>query len=291
DWASISNYTFTNIAPALENYVLRSADKNHAAGWALNKQYNWQYLHDNGSAPSPVSGASIIIPGLTNGNYSVKLYSCSTGAITSTVNATVTNGTLSVALPSVGWDVAFTAENQSVLPVIISKFYGEQQSNQNILHIEIAQSENVKNVLLERSSDGIHFVILSNVSAKWAVINGDHVYTDVQPLTGNNFYRLNVIDNDGKESVSNIVLLINNKSSNINFYPNPFKSYVMMKADDGKYSIIITDVKGRNLFNNSVNASGSDIKILLPDIAQGIYYISVKDENGNIIQKEKIVKQ
>jgi hypothetical protein len=291
DWTTISNYTFTNIAPALESFVLKSADNNHAAGWLLNKKYNWQYLHDNGSAPSPVTGAGIVLPGMNNGNYTINIYNCSTGLVTSTVNSVVANGTLTIALPSVAWDLAFTAENESALPVIISKFYGEQQNGQNILHIGIAQSENIKSVLLERSSDGIHFTILSNVGAKWAAINGEHIYTDAEPLKGNNYYRLNVIDNDGKESGSNIVLLVNNKSTNINFYPNPFKNYVTMRADAGKYFISITDTKGRNVFNNSVDASGSGIKIPLQNIAQGIYYISVKDENENVVQKEKIVKQ
>ena len=58
--------------------------------------------------------------------------------------------TLSFAVPSAAWDVAFTAKNQSVLAVTLSKFYGEQQNNQNILHIEIAQSENVKSVLAKK---------------------------------------------------------------------------------------------------------------------------------------------
>ncbi len=291
DWAQISNYTFTNIAPALENFVLRSADNNHAAGWLLNKKYNWQYLHDNGSTPSPVTGSSVVIPGLANGNYTINLYSCSTGLITNTINSTVTTGTLTISLPSVAWDAAFTAENQSVLPVIISKFSGEQQNRQNILHIEIAQSENIKSILLERSSDGIHFTVLSNISAKWPAINGAHIYTDAAPLKGNNFYRLNIIDNDGKQSVSNTVLLVNNKLININFYPNPFKDYVTMNADEGKYLIRITDNKGKNILSNIINADGSDVKLLLPNLAHGIYYISVADENGQIIQKDKVVKQ
>ncbi|MEP6465918.1 MAG: DUF5060 domain-containing protein [Parafilimonas sp.] len=290
DWAQISNYTFTNIAPPLEDYVLQSADKNYAAGWALNKQYNWQYLNNNGGiAPAPVTGTSIVIPGLNNGTYTVDLYSCSTGLVTSTLNATVTSGMLTIPLASVAWDVAFTATNQAVLALDVSKFYGEQQANQNILHIDIAQSQNVKTVALERSSDGIHFAVLNNVSAKWSSINGTHIYTDVQPLQGNNFYRLSVTDNDGKQTISNVVLL-NNKNIKIGFYPNPFKDYVMMRADAGKYFVMIIDNKGRNIFNNVINASGDDIKISLPNITTGVYYIAVKDENGNIIQKEKIVK-
>jgi hypothetical protein len=291
DWAQISNYTFTNIAPALENFVLKSADNNYAAGWLLNKKYNWQYIHDSSTTPPPVTGSSVVITGMHNGNYTINLYSCSTGLVTSTFNATVTNGTLTIPLPSVAWDVAFTATNQSVLAVSIAKFYGEEKSNENILHIEIAQSENVKSVMLERSSDGINFTVLSNVSANWISINGKHIYTDAQPLQGNNFYRLNVIDNDGTQTTSNIVLLTNNKTININFYPNPFKNYIMMHIDAGKYFIVITDTKGKNIITNTINSNGNDLKISLPGLAQGIYYVAVKDVNGNIIQKEKIVKQ
>ncbi len=291
DWTTISNYTFTNIAPPLENFVLKSADNNRVAGWVLNKKYNWQYLHDSSKTPLPVTGSSIVITGVTNGNYTINLYSCSTGLVISTFNSTVTAGKLTIALPSVAWDIAFTAENAAALPIIISKFYGEQQNNQNILHINIVQSENVQSVVLERSGDGINFSMLSNVSAKWPSINGEHVYTDVQPLKGNNFYRLNVTDNDGKLSTSNIVLLVNNNLINIQFYPNPFKNYVMMKADEGKYFISITDNKGSNVLNTSINAGGMDAKISLLNLAQGVYYISVKDENGNTIQKQKIIKQ
>ena len=114
DWAEISNYTFTNAAPSLESFVLKSSDNNSAAGWLLNKKYNWQYLSNNGKAPSPITGADISISNMANGNYTINFYSCSTGEVTSTVKATARNGTLSFKIPSVAWDVAFTAENQSV---------------------------------------------------------------------------------------------------------------------------------------------------------------------------------
>ncbi len=290
DWFNVSSYVFTNIGSPTSSYAIKSADKNKAAGWLLNTQYNWQYIKNNGAAPPVISGAKLALPGMNNGQYTIDFYSCSTGLVTSTMSAAVTNDTLSVALPSVAWDVAFTVKNESVLAVDIAKFYGDQQNNQNILHIEIAQSENVKSVMLERSSDGIHFTTLTNLRTNWKAINGAHVYADAEPLKGNNFYRLNVIDNDGKQTVSNIVLLVNNKFINISFYPNPFKNYVMLKVTAGKYLVTIADTKGKNIFSNTFNASGADIKLSLPNLAHGVYYVSVKDENGNIA-KEKLVKE
>ena len=218
DWISVSNYTFTKIAPALESFVLRSSAKNKIAGWLLNKNYNWQFLHDKGKKPPSVTGASVLIPNIKNGTYTVNFYSCSTGKITNTANVAVNDGTLTIMLPSIKWDIAFT---------------GEQQGNEDILHAEIANNENVKSVLLERSSDGIHFTVLSNLSSSWSSINGAHVYTDAQPLKGNNFYRLNIADNDEEHSVSNVLLLVNGKAPGVYFYPNPFKNYVMLRAKSG----------------------------------------------------------
>ena len=122
---------------------------------------------------------------------------------------------------------------------------------------------------MQRSSDGVHFNTLSNLSTEWTTINGAHVYPDAQPLKGNNFYRLNIINNDGKQSVSNTVLLVNNLVINISLYPNPFKNYVMLKADAGKYSISISDAKGKNIYSNKLNTNGDDVKILLPGFSQG----------------------
>ena len=291
DWFNVNSYVFTNIGSPTSSYVIKSADSNKIAGWVLNTNYNWKYIKDNGAVPAAVSGAVLTFPGVQNGTYTIVFYSCSTGLQTGTASASVTNDTLSFTLPDLAWDAAFTATSQAVLAVDISKFYGEQQNNKNVLHINIAQSENVQSVLLERSNDGIHFSTLSNVSASWPSINGVHIYNDETPLNGNNYYRLNVIDKDGKQSASQVVLLVNGKRINIVFYPNPFKDYVMMKADAGKYFISITDTKGKNIFNNIINADDNDAKILLPNLSQGFYFISVKNESGNIIQKEKIVKQ
>ncbi len=290
DWALISNYTFTNAAPALENFVLKSSDNNNAAGWLLNKKYNWQYVHFTGTPP-PVTGSSLVIPNMTNGNYTVNFYSCSTGNVFSTTNVTVSNGTLSVNISSVAWDVAFTAVNQSVLAVDLSKFYGEQQNNQNILHIEMAQSENVKSIKLERSNDGTHFNTLSDLTAGWKSINGAHVYADGRPLNGDNFYRLNIIDNDGKQSVSQIVLLVNNQFAKISLYPNPFKDYIILKADAGKYFVHIADIKGKSVYTNTLHTNGDDTKIPLRGFSKAIYYVTIKDEDGKTIYNQKLLKQ
>ena len=108
-------------------------------------------------------------------------------------------------------------------------------------------------------------------------------------MQGNNFYRLKITDNDGKQTTSDIVLLVNNKMINTRFYPNPFKDYIMMHADAGKYFVTLTDAKSKQVFNDVINIRG-DTKLPLSDLGPGVYFVSIKDNNGKVT-KEKLIKQ
>src|SRR5206468_6945399 len=95
DWFSVSAYVFTNMGSPLSVYTIKSAGNNKATGWILNNQYNWQYLKNNGNtASSAIAGATLSVPGLKNGQYTVQFYNCSNGSVTGTATATVTNDTL-----------------------------------------------------------------------------------------------------------------------------------------------------------------------------------------------------
>ncbi len=110
DWIGIANYTFTGMGSPLSSYVLKAANNSKAAGWILNNQYNWKYLQDHqGVTPAAVSGAKIAVPGMQNGTYRVQLYNCSTGAVVKSLSIKVLNGLLIITLPSIEWDLAFTA--------------------------------------------------------------------------------------------------------------------------------------------------------------------------------------
>lgn len=116
DWTTISNYTFTNIGSAITAYVLKSADSSKAAGWLLNSKYNWQYVQANGTPPT-VSGASVSVPGMQDGNYSVEFISCTTGATVGTINATASGGNLIVPLPGIAWDLSLIARWETATAV------------------------------------------------------------------------------------------------------------------------------------------------------------------------------
>ena len=290
DWIMISSYTFTNIAPPLAAYVLRSADTYRAAGWLLNSKYNWQYLQSNGVAPAPITGSNLSIPGMHNGNYTISFYSTGTGDLLYTSALAVTTGTLMIPLPDIDWDIAFKAVENSVLPVRLYSFTGKHLPGGNYLYIDIANGDYARDVFLERSPDGINFKSLSIVSASWNSVMGKHQYIDNAPLKGLNFYRLKMIDKDGSVSYSQIIKLVNDLVK-FSIYPNPANDNVILKMDEGSYHIHLTDETGRIVSRKSIKIKGeANALISLATWARGIYYISVYNNSGDKIGYGKIIK-
>lgn len=295
DWTTISNYTFTNIGSPLTTYLLRSADNSKAVGWVLNSKYNWQYVKNSGVEPSPVSGSVLLLTGMKGGNYDVHLYSCSTGNLINTMMATVSNGQLSMALPDITWDLSFiaTIAVNAPLPVRLKTFYGEAIKEKNELHIDISQSENIKDIYMESSADGISFASLAKLNQAWASINGKHFFVDEHPIKGKNYYRLRFTDQDGTMTYSNIVSITNNRVIALNVYPNPFKNFTSLRIEKGKYQVTVADKNGRLVDKLLISGTETEreIKLSLANLISGMYFLNITDLEGNRKLAKKIIKE
>jgi hypothetical protein len=89
--------------------VLKSADSSRIAGWILNKNYNWKYVKEHG-IPNSVTGSSVVLTGIKNGQYKVSWSDCHSGAIVSAVMETVTDQQMRLDCPAIVWDLAVMAE-------------------------------------------------------------------------------------------------------------------------------------------------------------------------------------
>lgn len=292
DWAGISNYVFTNVGAPITSYVLKSDNSLKASGYVLNNKYNWQYLKNNGgTAPPAINGSSVIVPTIQNGTYAVQLFSCSTGNVISQSNITVTNGSLTIPMPSIAWDIAFTAAELSTLPIKLASFTGQNQNGKNYLNMNIISSENVKTVYMQRSNDPAALANLKEISTGWPSIAGAHQFVDESPLAGANYYRLKIVDNDGRETFSNIVKLVNGKGK-LSIYPNPVKDYILLTVDAGTYFIRIFGTDGKTIRTGTIVAGFADaqVKLSLSSLKKGVYYLSLSNDSG-LVGTQKLIKQ
>lgn len=116
DWAGIAAYRFEGIGSQVDAYVLRGENRDIAAGWLLNHQYNHQRLREQGPPP-PVPGSRLQLDGFADGSYAIFWYDCLTGELLESAAATAESDRLTVAVPPLSWDLAFLISSDPVATV------------------------------------------------------------------------------------------------------------------------------------------------------------------------------
>jgi len=126
----------------------------------------------------------------------------------------------------------------------------------------------VDRYIVERSTNGINFSVLKPVKAFNNSNFSNYSIIDSFPVSGNNFYRLKIIDKNGRVNYTRVENVhINNKMPSITIYPNPVANkLVHLQFSDlpaGKFHFIIYDAIGQCVFNKIVeHAGGASIESL-----------------------------
>jgi Secretion system C-terminal sorting domain len=111
----------------------------------------------------------------------------------------------------------------------------------------------------------------------------------------NTYYRLRIVDNDGKIQYSHIILLKpdNSQKPVVKVMPNPFKDMLTVNYSTlhaGELSILITDVYGQTVqkIQTAINAGENNIAVRnLGNLPSGTYFLAIynKAETENIFFK------
>jgi hypothetical protein len=108
------------------------------------------------------------------------------------------------------------------------------------------------------------------------------------------YYRLRIVDVDGKATYSKIVALKLNGSIAIReytVYPNPFTSNIKLNINSTKETAVtirISNTSGQALVNRVVTLQPGDNVVVLRDLdalKTGIHFMEIMTEDGQITQK------
>jgi hypothetical protein len=187
-------------------------------------------------------------------------------------------------------------------PIVLSSFTGYKESNKNILNWETASEQNNTGFEIQKSTDGIEFkkigFVLSKAENGTSSFEIKYNYTDASPANGTNYYRLRQLDKDGKEFISNVVVLKSNikLAEIVSLYPNPVKDNLNVSVNSAitdKVSLVITDISGRTVIqqkyplNNGVN----NIQVKTATLVAGTYFIKITGSDNNEIATERFIKK
>jgi hypothetical protein len=185
-----------------------------------------------------------------------------------------------------GGTVSYFKNTSAILPLKLISFKGSAQTGYNELQWQTVDEIDTKSFEIERSNDGKNFSKIVTVASRGT---GNNSYTIHDNITynGNMFYRLKMIDLDGKFNYSGIISIISTQAGKINIYPNPATNVINMHIGNAgilKTQAVIFDAKGRLVQNVLINNDRQQINI--QSLAKGVYVIRFADGSSiNFIKR------
>jgi hypothetical protein len=245
---------------------------------------NYKYSTDAGSTWTSVTPAStaspILITGLTNGvTYDVQIRAVNAagdGAATGSTQGTPTAGTL---------------------PVSLLSFSGYKDGIRNQLRWVTSSEINNRGFQVERSSDGQSYQSIGFVNS--LAIGGNsqtplkYSFSDAQPTGVKQYYRLKQTDIDGRNTLSNILLIQGEKPTAFEIasvFPNPTRGQITMLLSaptNETVNIRVMDLAGRILETRQVNVltGNNSIPFDLSKQAKGQYLIQVGEKTVRVVSE------
>jgi hypothetical protein len=183
-----------------------------------------------------------------------------------------------------------------ILPVTLTSLTAYQKGQDVDVEWKTQEEQGVQRYDVERSADATLFAQIGKVTATGL---SDYIFTDLHPLTGNNFYRLNIVDIDGNSRSSPIVSVnITPGGQSISLYPNPWVNHAATLEFSnmlaGQYQVGVFTATGRQVYSLRISYTGGSLgqTLLLPAaFVPGIYNLQVRNPAGQPVYVNSFVLQ
>jgi uncharacterized repeat protein (TIGR01451 family) len=244
------------------------------------------------------TGATNIAGGqLTVGQtYSLKFKVQAVASPGSVVNTARIRATSEAGDPFVDDGTAALGPQGSLLPVKLTSFTAKLVNDAGLLKWSTESEVKNDRFEVERSDDGIHFSYRGSINGNGtSQVVHDYQYSDPLATTAAIvYYRLRIIDIDGKGTYSKIIALkLNGTLANemVTVYPNPFMTGVKIsmnssKEEDAVFRILAID--GKELVRRIITIQKGDNIIVLRDLQQlnkGNYMLEIISSSGKLVKK------
>lgn len=174
----------------------------------------------------------------------------------------------------------------TTLPVKLAYYNASVRNCVSTLNWKSSTEINFRNYDVEYSKDGIQFQTVSTVNSR----GENSVYTVTHNADqGKAFYRLKLVDNDGKIEYSRIIVLdIQCGKASVLVYPNPAKDFVNINitgADARGTMGSLFNMAGQIVLSKSLQNGSNQLDV--SRLAQGVYQLKLVSNTG--VQSIKII--
>ena len=179
-----------------------------------------------------------------------------------------------------------------LLPVTLLEFNGKYQRQTVTLNWSTERETNTKYFTIEKSFDQSPFIPLVNVTASGNTQSRkNYQYTDDNPLKAINYYRLKMVDADGRFTYSKVIAIAVPMGNVITVFPNPVKDKLSIRLTgiSEQTEIIIADTKGTVVKKFELKAGITDASVNTVGLPAGVYSISF--QSGKSKTTQQLIKE
>lgn len=185
-------------------------------------------------------------------------------------------------------DVEITGSSNDPLPLSLVSFVAGKDQSEALLKWTTANETNVSHFELERSWDGQAFTGISRTTAQNNASN-QYQYKDklsrvVARPFHTVFYRLKMVDRDGKFKYSSVEALkwTGLQNSQVSVTPNPFRDLIQVNTQLKVVQVEMVDGNGKMVYRSSGLPNSS---IRVPGLASGTYILKLYTSEGVVTQR------
>ncbi len=174
-----------------------------------------------------------------------------------------------------------------MLPVELTKFTAQKVDKHINLNWQTASEKNNEGFDIERSVDGVNWERIDFVGGNGTTQEvQNYLYKDVNPLLGDNYYRLKQIDFNGQFEYSNVTYVATTEEAaeRLKVYPTLAENEITI--ENGAGEVIIFNSVGQPIKQVILNDSIEQLNI--NDLPAGNYIIQIK-RNGQT-STERFIK-
>jgi hypothetical protein len=163
------------------------------------------------------------------------------------------------------------------LPVKLNNFNAAKEGSNVKLVWRTEEEMNVSNYIIERSVDGRNYSVIGTVGAGNKI---NYSFTDLQPASDYNFYRLKIMNEDGTYRLSHIVSIKSKAAFNISLSPNPVRGSLLVQhpkvSTPGRLQVLNTE--GKVVKSLQVPANAVLTTVDMSGLPNALYHVVFRNE-------------
>jgi glucose/arabinose dehydrogenase len=186
-------------------------------------------------------------------------------------------------------NAVFKIVDAVVTPVMLTNFSGRTQTGFNELKWTTASEINIQKYTIEYSSNGRDFTSAGDVAAQYTS-GGTYTYQHRIVNTITLFYRLKIVENDGRHSYSAVISLGKGNGAPVVVYPTVVSNGMLnIVSGDPVMQLDLYGTDGKRVFGKNINGQSGYMSVSLPSVSKGVYYLRISGRESQ--QTKKIIIQ